>query len=219
MDMALYWTIRDIPHCYLGAIPVHVVYRVHDCAPVMELRKLSDELAHDIKALRKAGTAQAEALQRVLEEHLYVYDALLDAQDQSKYILKDGQAAQLVIDSWLNMQERGLLVVYAICVMGNHVHVLLRGVDGRAPVRMGGVVRKHKSFTSNEIKRVCHFENTMWDTGFFDRYVRPGTFWAVLAYVLKNPVKAGLVGDWTAWGNTYVDGRCLAKAQELGIAL
>ena len=167
--------------------------------------------------LNNTGLSTPEEIQRVLEEHLLVYDQLLDAQDQSKYVLNRPAAAKEVIKSWLTMQEMGLLLVYAICVMGNHVHVLLKGPDGKPDKQIGRVVHQHKTFSTREIKRVCSITDRVWDDGFYDRYVRPGTFWTVLRYVLNNPVAAGLVGRWEDWAHTYVDPRCLVGAKERGL--
>ena len=206
--MKLYWTKNGIPHGYLCDRPIHLVYRVEGCAPVGELRRLHDELTEQLKFLRKQNVDEA-TIQRLLDEHFTVYDQLLDAQDQSKYILADERAARIVIQSWLDLMERGEIVVYAICIMGNHVHVILRGADGVPEREIGQLVNRHKRFTARRIQEACGWEPRVWDDGFYDRYVRYGTFEEVLWYVLRNAVKAGLVGDWKDWAHTWVDERCL----------
>ena len=208
--MKLYWTRHGIPHGYLCATPIHLVYRVEGCAPVGELRRLSDELKEQLRDLRAGEGKVAEAqIQQVLQEHLYVYDALLDAQDQSRYVLMQPQAREEVLESWQTLQRMGLIVLYAVCVMGNHVHVLFRGADGGEEAPVGGLVRQHKSYTNRMVKRHCGLTQDVWDDGFYDRYVRYGTFQEVLWYLLNNPVKAGLVKDWREWAGTWVDERCL----------
>ncbi len=215
----LTWTKNGIPHGYLCETPIHLVYRVENCAPVGELRRLSAELKEQLTTVRALTDVAPERVQLILEEHLQTYDALLDAQDQSKYILAEVTAAQQVIQVWFNLQEMGAVVLYAICVMGNHVHVLLRGADGAPERPIGQAVRRHKSFSDKEIKRLCGRVDDVWDDGFYDRYVRVGTFWEVLRYILHNPVKAGLVSDWKLWPGVWVDERCLKKARVLGAAL
>ena len=208
--MELYFTRQGIPHGYLCATPIHLIYRVDGCAPVGELRRLDEELVEQLKRLANLGRGKPEEIQRVLEEHLLVYDQLLDAQDQSKYILRQSLAAGEVTKSWMTLQEMGLVIVYVICVMGNHVHVLLKGSHGKPDKQIGRVVHQHKTFSSREIKRVCGITARVWDDGFYDRYVRPGTFWTVLQYILNNPVAAKLVARWQDWPHTYIDPRCLA---------
>ncbi len=214
--MKLYYTRRGIPHGYLCATPIHLIYRVDGCAPVGELRRLEEELVAQLKVVKSLESSKPEEIQKVLEDHLLVYDQLLDAQDQSKYILKQSLAAEEVIKSWLTMQEMGLVAVYVICVMGNHVHVLLKGPDGKPDKQMGRVVHQHKTFSSREIKRVCGVTDRVWDDGFYDRYVRAGSFWKVLLYILNNPVSAGIVGRWRDWPHVYIDPRCLVGVEARG---
>ena len=127
--MKLTWTTPNRPHGFLCETPIHLIYRLKGCAPVKELREISYELKAQLKILKSFDRVPEAQLHRVLDEHFKIYDALLDAQDQSKYILINQVAADIIIKSWLTLQERGELLIYAICVMGNHVHVILRGPD------------------------------------------------------------------------------------------
>ena len=207
--MRLSWSKFEIPHGFLCEIPIHLIYRVKGCAPVGELKKITDELKDQLAILRTLKEDKRERYQHFMKEHFKVYDALLDAQDQRKYVLANDVAAKIVIDSWLHLQEKGEIVLYAVCVMGNHVHVMLRGPDGVEDKSIGLLLRRHKTFTNTAIKEALNLSDNVWDTGFYDRYVRPGSFYAVLEYLLDNPKSAGLVQDWKAWPNTYVDERCL----------
>ena len=203
--MKLVWTTRGIPHGFLCETPIHLIYRVKGCAPVNQLSQLADDLTQQLAVLRSDQNQPADRVQRVLEEQLEVYDQLLDAQDQSKYVLSKRVAAEEVIASWRGLHSRGEIHLYAVCVMGNHVHALLRGGEGREDAPIGQLVSRHKRFTNRRIREAMGLETNVWDSGFYDRYVRPGTFERVLWYVINNPVKAGLIRDWRAWAGTYVD--------------
>ena len=98
--------------------------------------------------------------------------------------------------------------------MGNHAHTMIKGIDGQPKVFVGPIVRRQKSYTNHEIRKIIDHPTTVWEDAFYDRYVRGGTFWEVLWYILQNPVKAGLVKDWRNWSGTYVDERCLAGIRE-----
>ena len=212
--MKLQWTkVGDIPHGFLCATPVHLIYRVRDAAPVGELKRISADLRLQLSDLRASGPADTDALERVLAEYGRVYDALLDAQDQRNFVLHDDRAAQITLGSWQTLQRRGELLLYAACVMGNHVHALFRGPHGEPDRPLGRLVGRHKSYTNHEIRAVIDHATTIWEDGFYDRYVRPGSFWDVLWYILQNPVKAGLTGDWRTWAGTYVDERCLPELE------
>ena len=217
--MRLFWTANGIPHGFLCDTPIHLIYRLRGCAPVGELKIIFDNLKLEVKDLRRQQPKSTKELQALLAEQMEVYDELLDAQDQSKFILQDEAVARIVIDSWLTLRDRQLCRVYVICVMGNHVHVLLAGLPNAQDMLLGLVLRKHKSFTDRTIKGLLHRGEDVWDTGYFDRYVRAGTFWEILLYILDNPRKAGLVSEWRQWPNTWVDERCLAAAKTHGFTL
>ena len=214
--MKLRWTkFGDIPHGFLCETPVHLVYRVRDAAPVGALRRLSEDRKLALREARLEEATDEAVIERLLAEHFRAYDDLLDAQDQSRYVLQRAGAAEAVIASWQTLHAREELTLYAVCVMGNHVHVLLKGRDGQPEASLGNVVGRHKSYTNHLIRTATQHPTKIWDEGFYDRYVRPGTFWRVLWYILQNPAKAGLVGDWHDWAGTYVDERCLPGLEAL----
>ncbi len=164
---------------------------------------------YDLKNLRASDPKNVDALERLLARHGRAYDDLLDAQHQRHFVLHDLKAAEIVIGSWLELQRRGEIVLYAVCVMGNHVHALFKGVDGAPDLSVGALVGRHKNFTDKAIRKSISHPTNIWDIKFYDRYVREGTFWDVLWYILQNPVKAKLVINWRDWPGTYVDDRSL----------
>ena len=209
--MRLTWTRGIIPHGYLCDTPVHLIYRVRGCGCVAELRRLADEAAQQYKLLRKLGTMPPAELQSLITERMEAYDALLDAQDQSKFPLAQPAFARTILDSWMTLREREECRLYAVCVMGNHVHALLAGSRGAGEIPIGSLVKRHKTFTDRELRSLHEGNASFWDPNFYDRYVRPGRFDIVLKYILQNPVKAGLVKDWRDWTGTWVDKRCLGR--------
>ena len=98
--------------------------------------------------------------------------------------------------------------------MGNHVHVILEGYPGADRIKIGLFLRRHKNHTGKRIKSVLSHTGDVWETGCFDRYVRPGTFWTVLQYLLNNPVKARLAKTWSAWPHTWVRPGLLEEAPD-----
>ncbi|MFK8056770.1 MAG: transposase [Saprospiraceae bacterium] len=214
--MKLYWTKRGIPHGFFCDIPIHLIYRLNGCAPLNELKALSEELGNQIDGLKSLGQASGTVIQGLLEEHAKIYDDLLDAQDQRKFILHREELGGIVLKSWLHLSEQSEILLYAVCVMGNHVHVLLKGLSDSKLNQIGKLIQRHKSFTTTAIKKVDSSVEKVWDSGFYDRYVREGSFWEVLKYILDNPVKAGLVAQWKEWPLTFVDPRCLDSSNFIG---
>ncbi len=197
-----------MPHGYACETPVHVVYRLAGCLPVSVLQELTRELVDQLTTLQLNHPGDTARIDAVKEEFLLRYDELLDAQDQSKYILHRPEVAHIVLDSWQTLHERRVIRLHTACIMGNHVHALLQGWAGAPDAQLGKIIGEHKSFTTRLIlKADLHADKTsgiIWAPGFFDRYVRPGRWEEVMAYVLNNPVKAGLVKQAMDWPHTLV---------------
>ena len=82
--------------------------------------------------------------------------------------------------------------IHACCVMPDHVHVVVEPMR----VELGQWVSRFKNEVQREARRLEH-PTKFWQRSFWQRRVRSERDLAVkIAYVLDNPVRAGLVGDW-----------------------
>ena len=193
-----------MPHGYLCDVPIHLVYRLDGCLPVQVVRALTEELLDQLKVLQKLSPSPIEQISKVKEQYFLAYDGLLDAQDQSKYLLSKADAAQAVIESWKELVRRGKCKIHIVCIMGNHVHVLLEKAKGAEETPVGLILRQHKTWTARVIQRELGLDKKVWARGFFDRYIRPGFLEDVFQYILNNPVKAGLVQTGKDWPFTWI---------------
>lgn len=76
----------------------------------------------------------------------------------------------------------------AFCVMPDHVHLLLRNLNGEDVAKF---VRHFKQVVGHAYKQ-RHGTN-LWQRSFFDRAIRKDTEIAAVAhYIVDNPVKSGL---------------------------
>jgi len=95
--------------------------------------------------------------------------------------------------------------LHAYCFMPDHVHLLLEA--NRPDARAAALIGRWKQLTGFQLKRSCGLR--LWQPGFFDRVLREQeSSNAVAAYIIANPVRAGLartVGEyrfaWCVWGN------------------
>lgn len=122
------------------------------------------------------------------------YDRLLDKVQTGPMFLADPRAKQVIIDNLLHLAKLEGIEIFAICVMSNHVHMLLRTKSSEIVVPFVPFMERHKRYTGRKIKQLKLTEaERVWARKAFDRDVRPGRFWVVLNYILQNPVKIGLV--------------------------
>jgi putative transposase len=95
--------------------------------------------------------------------------------------------------------------LYNFCVMPTHIHLLIRPTGGGNPSQ---IMHWIKTQSSKHWNNVHGASNHLWGNRFFARAIKnDGDFLAVMAYIDKNPVKAGLtlcVGDWEDSGAYHI---------------
>ena len=82
-------------------------------------------------------------------------------------------------------------------LMPNHVHLLLRPIEGHS---VGQVIGRMKSFTALRANEILGRTGAFWQKDYFDRRVRDDdSLERVGNYIRCNPVKAGLCRSPTEW--------------------
>jgi REP element-mobilizing transposase RayT len=118
--------------------------------------------------------------------------------------------AEKVVESllWTRSQYHWLLFCY--CLMPDHLHFVCRltgrdvhvvnaGARGILPEGVLDHLGRFKSFTTNAYWKLG-FHGTLWQKSSYDRvFDLEKPFEEVVQYVLDNPVRKGLVADWTQW--------------------
>ncbi|MBC6994155.1 transposase [Neolewinella lacunae] len=104
------------------------------------------------------------------------------------------------------LHDRQEIYLYVVCVMGNHVHAIVRAPEGVEKVNIGKLMNRHKTHTAQVCNKLLGKTGApFWDHFYFDRTIRKNKFERAMWYVLNNPVEAGLVRDWRDWGGTYLN--------------
>jgi len=81
--------------------------------------------------------------------------------------------------------------------MPNHVHVLIKTMDGYS---LDQIVRSWKGFTSRKINELTDRTGPLWQREYHDRYIRDLDHLAnARLYVRNNPVKARLCQNPEDW--------------------
>lgn len=81
--------------------------------------------------------------------------------------------------------------------MPNHVHVV---VETAAEFPLGKTIRGWKAFSAAMINRATGRGGAFWAKDYFDRYVRnEDDLAAIVDYVERNPVAAGLAATPAEW--------------------
>ena len=82
-------------------------------------------------------------------------------------------------------------------IMRNHVHVLIRPLEGQ---HLPEILHSIRSFSSQKASRLLGRSGAFWQRESFYRYIRDARhFAAVVRYIENNPVKAGLCKTAKEW--------------------
>ncbi len=215
---------QNIVHFPVGIAPVHINYRLHGSIPAAVKRKLAlsraksrADLEQRLQELptglhHEAYTQEMAAINRRYEAEV---ERVPHQPASGPMFLDQPPLRKIIIDSWKFLQDRGELVVHAVCVMSNHVHVIVSNPPEEPLLDTGALMDRHKTFTA----RLCNQElnrsgTSFWAPKYFDRTVRQGAWLTAMWYVLNNPVKAGLVESWLEWPGIYLNPRYASHFME-----
>jgi REP element-mobilizing transposase RayT len=137
------------------------------------------------------------------QQRLYFgrFDELLDASHHGPTWLNNRQVAQTVADSLQHFNGKAYTLI-CYCIMPNHVHVVVSLPDEAPPLVK--TLQRLKGYSALQANKVMGRTGQFWQRETYDHIVRsPEEMTRVIAYVINNPVKAGLVDNWEAWPHTY----------------
>ena len=115
----------------------------------------------------------------------------------------------IVTSGFLRSAGRHQVAVSAYCFMPDHLHAVCRGLSREGDLR--GFIAGVKAGPSRWFAR--EYGGELWQQGFHDRVLRTEQAVAdAIAYVVRNPVRAGFVATPGAW--PFI-GSCTSSRDEL----
>jgi putative transposase len=198
---------RNLPHFQpLGAM-LFVTFRLAGSLPVTILQELSEKAKRDKAGLERLAGAP-ERMERNHREQRRLFGQLDQALDQATSgpcWLRDPKVAALVAES-LHYLDGRMVDLLVFCLMPNHVHVVLTPLlqDETEYYALSRIMHSLKGYTAGRANRLLGRTGAFWHHESYDHVVRNAAeLERIVAYVLNNPVKAGLVEDWREWRWTY----------------
>lgn len=130
------------------------------------------------------------------------YDAILDKYDIGNNWLKIPAIAEMVCES-LHFFDNQRYELMCFTVMSNHIHVVF---ELKKEYTLYGIMQSIKTFTARKANELLNRSGQLWQHESYDRVVRDSDELSrIIAYVLNNPVKAGLCDSWEDWKYSYVN--------------
>ena len=186
---------RNLPHQLLPGETLFITFRLADSLPQAVLDQLRTNF--------ETAEAEADDDERYARQRRYFgrFDQQLDGATSGPTWLRQPAVAQLVAQGLhFYAGKRYNLVCY--CIMSNHVHLVV-GLPEEAPP-LAQTLQALKGYTANQANKLLGRSGQFWQRESYDHTIRnTGELARVVAYVVNNPVKAGLVEDWQHWPYTY----------------
>jgi putative transposase len=200
--------VRHLPHQHPEGAIFFVTTRLHGSIPAGAKQALVSEAE---RVSRTLG-AMPDPAQRTREAFLAhrrlfgQWDAALGAATCGPVWLEQECVAQLLAGCLHERQDK-LWDLLAFCIMPNHLHVVFTPLaDAAGKARsVTAIMQVLKGYTAHRANQILGRKGQFWQHESYDHWVRDaGELSRIVAYVLNNPVKAGLVSDWQHWPGTYV---------------
>jgi putative transposase len=191
---------NKLPHILKEDATYFVTYRFAGSIAKPAIEKLYNEqliTERNIRLLKLSPEKQKEHI--YLSQKLYFgkFDALLDKPLNGPYWLAEEPVARLVYDSLL-FYHPGIINLHCFCIMSNHVHALFTPLPEAPPLH--NIMKRLKSYTGKYGNELLSLSGQFWERESYDHIVRSeAEFQRIVQYILNNPVKAGLVKNWTDW--------------------
>ena len=188
-------TRGNLPHWEEQNAIYFATFRLADSLPQSVLRAYEFEKQNIVRTARQAGRplspSEEKRLEKLFSEKI---QAKLDAGVGQCFLAKP-EIADLVAEG-LRHFDLSRYLMYAWCVMPNHVHALFRILSG---CTLAEVLHTWKSYSATKANRLLRRSGQFWQREYYDHIVRSeDEFYRIVNYILGNPKKAGLK-NWR-WG-------------------
>ncbi len=203
---------RNLPHIHPPGATFFVTFRLAGSLPQEVLERLKEEREEEERQLKERlqGAALRREQYQLQKKFFGRYDDWLDRMAYGPAWLREPALAEMVARE-IRQLDGVHCDVLAYCIMPNHVHLLLdfqrftKGDTRGHPSVLSRVLHLLKGRTARYANQFLGRSGAFWQQESYDHVVRDGKeLERIVRYILNNPVKAGLVGDWQDWAYTYV---------------
>jgi REP element-mobilizing transposase RayT len=189
---------RNLPHRLPPGHVIFVTFRLAGSLPRTVVESLRTQLQRVEQAESRRSSAEASNRRKRYFGH---FDQMLDQVTTGPTWLQRPEIARIVQDSLHHFDSQAYeLICY--CLMPNHVHLLIYLPEHAPPLTR--TLQQLKSVSARQANLLLGREGAFWQPESYDHVVHHAEDeQRITAYILENPVKAGLVVDWQKWPYSY----------------
>jgi len=199
---------RKLPHIQPDGGTYSITFLLEGSLPRQKVESLKELRKSLMKSANFDGNGVSLKDKYQIHKKIFSkYESILDNPKSGPEWLKERRIAEIVMES-IHHRDGIYYDLYAYCIMSNHVHVIFEHIAGSSkkpsshPV--SDILRDFKKYTARESNIIINRSGKFWQTESYDHVIRDDDeLENQIAYVLRNPVKAGLISNWEDWPYTY----------------
>jgi putative transposase len=211
---------RNLPHIQPPGATFFVTFRLSGSLPQNVIRQWRLERQW-LDHLARTNPTYLEQIKSDFERAWFrKFELFLDGAAAGPVWLKDEKVAGIVAESLFH-REGKVYRLDAFSIMPNHVHAVIkplaigppeiettlwerRGVEDLQYHSLAKIMQSLKGYTALQANRYLGREGEFWEHESYDHWIRDlDERQRTIAYVLNNPLKAGLVKNWRDWKWSY----------------
>lgn len=199
----------------ITSTPALITYRLHgsltqNASEKLEAKKNAKLERLSEKAREMVSRQEVRAINKkryeILTAHELAVDKALHRRRGGPFHLGHDSVQKIVLNAWKNLHDRGLIHLIAVCVMNNHVHVVLKAPEDVSSMSIVPLMESHRNFTAHKANHVLDEPLAdFWEETYHNRRVHPRELADTIQFVLNNPVEAGLAENWMKWPGAFLN--------------
>ena len=191
---------RHLPHWMVADASYFVTIKLKGSMPAEAQRSLERERAEFLEDPR--SEVEMDAFRRA---RFVRVENILDSMASGVDHLRNPAIARIVFDAFQWFEEKKGWRVFALTIMPNHVHAVMRNDYGRND-RLNEDLGVLKGFTAREAnKQLGLTGRAFWMNENFDHWCRTDAHVVkAVRYCARNTIKAGLANQWQEWPWTRI---------------
>ena len=207
--------INLLPHIQPLCATFFLTFRLHGSLPksfITEIKEKQEAKINALKTLKPPNFIEQIRIEQ--KRYFQLYDKALEQVNDGPTWLSQAKIAKVVVKQ-LEKYDGQWYDLLAYCIMSNHVHILIdtRIQLSTSPEEYEVSLKNYKQVDKimQRIKGAsARYSNlllnrtgtTFWHRDYYARNLKEIN--RIIAYILNNPVKAGIVNNWQDYAFNYL---------------
>jgi len=166
---------RSLPHYDSDKVYQFITFRLHDSVP----QEVMDHSVYELSLEPETTDNKNNYKRQKLQENIFKYED----KGYGECYLKNPAIFQIVEETFIKFDKIKYDLIEWV-IMPNHVHVLIRPLEGQS---LSKIIQSWKTYTARKANEILNRKGEFWMKDYYDRYIRNEQhFLNVIRYIQNN---------------------------------